>query len=1386
MKHRFSKQIGAVVASLCMAFTLAAGPAVAQKGAPKTADQASDPNTAKINGKLLLLQQTMKTDRVPLAEALKVSPNAKLFATSADGNALLVEVICSKLDDGVLKKFAIPGVDVHGYYPEHLRLVLVLTDVSDLKQVAVIPEVTMIEPVYKPRNRFSGNADSRADRALRANGLPVLGITGSGQKVGVLSDSFSWTDSVRDSNTQPAQGLAGNLTGSLPQDSGDLPASVQIVRDDLPGNDEGAAMAELVHDVAPGATIAFHTALGGEAGFAEGINRLRNEAGCSIIVDDVIYFKEPMYQDGLVAQAAAAATKANVPFFSAAGNAANKAFRMNYSDIDRYRSEAVIPPTGKDLHNWGGTGYLPIHLGNGASFIAVLQWNQPFYTLNPIPGKSGSKIDLDMYVTATPDKAGLGTPLVESREGQGTSYLPLGDPFEIVEYSGSNQTVYLAIDHYQGNKTSIPQNSRTKLELRVVFFTTGDVQFQGIPNALSSSGGPTMYGHSLADKVVSVAAVPWWESPNFNPAVGMTTEIDPEMFTARGGTFKIFFNSSGSYMSSPRSVFAPTLAAVDGCNTTFFGRPSADLPSDLIPYDGEPDSYPDFFGTSAAAPNAAAVAALLKSQDTQVTPTELTRRMTTTAIDVKGYRAASGKDDVTGYGLLDCNAALGAGGGGGGNQFVNLAFLKPATWQGGVVINQTLNSPNDAANFSNALPVYVNYNIVNNGNTAAGAFNVQVLVDSVVVQTFPYPALAASAQLQEVNISLGVLSIGQHTIEVKIDPANQVAELLETDNNFSRQINVGGPPSNDNFAAAVDLGTCPGPVTGTTMFASKQGGEPAHGGNLGGASIWYKWTAPPSARPIRVKIDTKGSDFDTLLGVYTGAAVNALTFVAGSDDITPGSVLTSAVEIDAGSNVVYFIAVDGKNGAQGNVALNLSVTPANDNFADRLLLAGASGAVEGINFCATKEAGEPNHAGNAGGKSVWYKWVAPRNGAALFTTEGSNFDTLLAVYVGTGLGTLSPVASNDDVSPGLYSAVVFPISQGVEYQIAVDGWLAAAGNLRLAYSAGASNDFFGAPTILPSICDGAVVSTNVGASTEPNEPSHAGNPGGKSVWFKWTAPTVDTLSSYPVTFDSAGSNFNTLLGVYEGLSIDTVSLKAYNDDANPALSPNTKTSQVSFVAMVGQTYYILVDGLRTGTTVAEGNIVLNWDTGYAPENDYIQQQIYFPGLEIVNGTTLTATIDIPRTNNGASVEPEEPQHAQVPGKRTVWFLFTIEDSPIADVDVRQVEIEIDTNTPQGGCDPDPAGFDTLLAVYTSGPNLGSLQPYAYNDDIVPGFNTDSKVTFIATPGEYYIAVDGKYGTSGNFRFKASNSMAPTGFLPALKKDPSLLKQYYPDMLVAPK
>lgn len=1350
---------------------------------PKSPEAGGDPNLGKVNTKLLRLSETARVKRAAsVRDALRSTPEGPLFSLNATGEGVLVEAICTQLDDAVLRKFALPGVEVVGYYPQYKRVVLAVSDLQEIAAIAKIAEVAMVEPVYRPHIASQGAADSRADRALRAESLPLFGVDGRGVRVGVISDSFSWTSGVRDTDTVPARGQAGILENSKPQKSGDLPSSVTIVRDDLPGNDEGAAMAELIHDVAPGAAIAFHTALGGEASFADAIHRLRTEAGCHIIVDDVIYYKEPMYQDGLVAQAAAAATNANVAYFSAAGNAGNLAIRSPYRDVNRRQSEAKLPPTGKDLHDWGGGNpYLPITFGpSGGSVTIALQWNQPFFSLNPVAGKSGSKIDLDMYLLASPSPSEFATPLAFSREGQGASYLPLGDPVEILTFTGGpNQTVFFAIDHYQGSTTRIPQNSRVNLEFRAVFFTDGGVSVQGITNATSAYGGPTMYGHALAKGVVSVAAVPWWEAL-YPTLYGATAEIDPELFTARGGTFSILFDSLGKALRTPRTVSAPTLAAVDGCNTTFFGSSDLSVP----PADGEPDGYANFFGTSAAAPNAAAVGALLKSADPLLTPTEMTRRLVVTATDVKGFRAAPGWDDVTGAGLISADAAAGAGGG--AFNFVNLKFLKPTTWQDAVVINQTLNSPNDETNFTATRPVYVNYNIVNEGNIASGAFSVTIAVDSVVVQTISYPGgLASRAQAQQTNISLGLLTPGSHTITVTIDPSNQVAEQDEGDNVVTRSITIGSPPSNDNFAAAEVLGTCPtSPITGSNRFASKESGEPYHAGNIGGASVWYVWVAPATPQPVRVKLDTVGSNFDTLLAIYTGIAVNALTFVAGNDDIAPGTNTRSSVEFEATPLNTYYIAVDGKNGAQGNISLNFSVAATNDDFASRALLSGASGSVDGINFCATKEVGEPNHAGNPGGHSVWYRWVAPRSGAAMFTTEGSRFDTLLAVYTGTGYGDLTLVAENDDAdSGGTFSTVVFPVSAGVEYAIALDGYNGESGNFTLKYSAGASNDFFGAPTVLPVICDGSVLSSNVGAGFEPNEPSHAGNPGGASVWFRWTAPITGD-PTYPVTFDTSGSDFDTLLGVYQGSSINSVSLLAFNDNAKPDLSPNTKTSQLSFLATAGQTYMILVDGFNSGSSAAQGNIVLSWDVGYAPENDYISKPTYFPGLEAANGTTETATIDVARTNNGASREQSEPNHAMIPGKRSVWFTFTIEDTPLVDEDVRLVTIEIDTNTPQAGCYP--VDFDPLLAVYQNGPNLGSLQPVAFNDDITPGSNTNSRVVFIAPPGKYWIAVDGKNGTSGNFRFKATNQMAPTGLLKALRANPAALKQQFPTMVTLPK
>lgn len=122
--------------------------------------------------------------------------------------------------------------------------------------------------------------------------------------------------------------------------------------------------------------------------------------------------------------------------------------------------------------------------------------------------------------------------------------------------------------------------------------------------------------------------------------------------------------------------------------------------------------------------------------------------------------------------------------------------------------------------------------------------------------------------------------------------------------------------------------------------------------------------------------------------------------------------------------------------------LNLlaAARPSNDNFANRMTLTGASGSITGQSILASKESNEPNHAGNAGGASVWWKWVATANGQLSLSTNGSAFDTLLAVYQGNSLNSISAVASNDNELTNVTSSRVYlQTIAGREYQIAVDG-----------------------------------------------------------------------------------------------------------------------------------------------------------------------------------------------------------------------------------------------------------------------------------------------------------------------------------------------------------
>jgi hypothetical protein len=216
----------------------------------------------------------------------------------------------------------------------------------------------------------------------------------------------------------------------------------------------------------------------------------------------------------------------------------------------------------------------------------------------------------------------------------------------------------------------------------------------------------------------------------------------------------------------------------------------------------------------------------------------------------------------------------------------------------------------------------------------------------------------------------------------------------------------------------------------------------------------------------------------------------------------------------AGSQVLY--------GSPGFV-------PPNNNFANAVTLtpSGPSAQTTGSNVAATKETGEPNHAGNAGGHSVWWKWTAPSAGSFVVTTLGSNFDTTLAVYTGASVSTLTLIGSNDDEetpqqnsSPQRKrtSLVNFTAANGKTYFFAVDGFDAAFGavTLNLAVAAGVSPTITTQPAS-QSVTAGSNVTFSVAAS---------GDPTGYQWSFAGTAisgATSATLALNNVQAASAGS-----------------------------------------------------------------------------------------------------------------------------------------------------------------------------------------------------------------------------------------------------------------------
>ncbi len=446
---------------------------------------------------------------------------------------------------------------------------------------------------------------------LAAQSRGIYGINGSGLKIGVLSDSANATGAVTSAQA------TGDLPPSCPGTGGPC---LTIFEDDFEtgATDEGTAMMQIIYDMAPGASLFFATADMSESDFAGNIQALQT-MGCNIIVDDVFYFDEPVFQDGIVAQAVNSVTAAGALYFSAAGNQGNldAGTAGNYEgDFNSSGSPAFTFPGGAKagtIHNFGN-GILGDPITNPGDGY-VLQWADPFTT---------AADDYDLFYVNS-----AGVVLASSTN---------------IQSGGPSQNPYEEID---------PPSNGSLGDMLVVFKSNAAnpllFALKTIGGTLSVATDGEIYGHTAAAAAFSVAAAP--AAANFGPgfpggpfpnAFNRGSALEP--FTSDGPR-RIIFNpdgtpiTPGNFSSTGGTVRnKPDLTAADGVSTTF---PSA---SGLNP----------FFGTSAAAPHAVAIAALVQSAVPTLTTAQVRTALTTTALDLLPV----GFDRDSGFGIVMADASL--------------------------------------------------------------------------------------------------------------------------------------------------------------------------------------------------------------------------------------------------------------------------------------------------------------------------------------------------------------------------------------------------------------------------------------------------------------------------------------------------------------------------------------------------------------------------------------------------------------------------------------------------------------------------------------------------------------------------------------------------------
>lgn len=243
--------------------------------------------------------------------ALASDPSAALHSNAAGGGDVVIDTAASGNAEVLasdLRALGARKVTVFGH------MVSAIMPSKSIPSLSKLPSLQLARPAY--RTTMVGDVTSQGDAAMRSDiARTAFGINGAGVQVGTLSDSYN------------CLGGAGARVSS-----GDLPPAVRVL-DEFDfcsaGTDEGQAMMEIIHDVAPGSPLSFHTAFEGQASFAQGIVDLA-DAGAKVINDDVLYFAEPMFQDGPIAQAIDRVKARGVSYFSAAGNFARGSYESPF------------------------------------------------------------------------------------------------------------------------------------------------------------------------------------------------------------------------------------------------------------------------------------------------------------------------------------------------------------------------------------------------------------------------------------------------------------------------------------------------------------------------------------------------------------------------------------------------------------------------------------------------------------------------------------------------------------------------------------------------------------------------------------------------------------------------------------------------------------------------------------------------------------------------------------------------------------------------------------------------------------------------------------------------------------------------------------------------